>query len=144
MSTLKKISVGAVFALVIIDIIGAILKQSAVLCALEMDDEYLVCGDMATIWTIVEPAIAVVVCALPAYRALLPSSRKRRGQEMLQQPHAANKAAKALKLNPIPDFDKEMNLLREPELAQLVQLHHSQEDQNRSPQSQASYSDLMV
>lgn len=105
MSTLKKISTAAVFALVIIDIIGAITKQSSVICTTKPNSNYAVCGGMATIWSVLEPAIAVIVAALPVYRAILPSSRKRRSPPKQHQENIGDKRDAIDKLKPISTLD---------------------------------------
>ena len=79
MTSGKKMSVAAVFALTIIDIVTGILRNSSSICEdspATWNSE--TCIGMNIITGIIEPSFAVAVCALPAYRAILPSSRKRR------------------------------------------------------------------
>ena len=91
MSLGKKISAGAVFALTIIDIIMGILRNSSVLCQdiVTWNDAQL-CVDMNIITGVIEPSLAVIVCALPAYRAIMPSSRKRRYESLELRYNAGN------------------------------------------------------
>ena len=77
MSRGKKISVAAVFALIIIDIISGILRNVVSVYS-GMQQSSKTSFDVALITGVIEPAVAVIVCALPVYRALLPSSKKRR------------------------------------------------------------------
>ena len=89
MSTIRKISVTAVFAVIIIDIVMGILKNTAKLCiglGYNIDTSILITGSMQQC----EAAIAVMVCTLPAYGVLLPSSRKRRSEELRLQQDAGN------------------------------------------------------
>ena len=91
MSTLKKVSTAATFAISIVDIILGILKNVAIL-SLQSDSESLqYYGDMATVCSVLEPAIAVMVCAMPVYRVLLPHSR--REQRYLRQKIKGNAVA---------------------------------------------------
>ena len=91
MSRAKKISVAAVFALIIIDIVTGILRNSSSICEDSPSTwNSSVCIDLNIITTVLELSIAVVVCALPAYRAILPSSRKRRYESMELRRNAAN------------------------------------------------------
>ncbi|MCJ1323993.1 hypothetical protein MMC10_000655 [Thelotrema lepadinum] len=76
-SRVKKISVAAVFAIIIIDIIIGIIRNSAAIC-LSTVTENEICSEMNGNLSVAEPSIAVMVCALPAYRALLPSSGARK------------------------------------------------------------------
>ena len=77
MSKVKKIGVAVVFAIVFFDIAVSIIRNAFTLCAVSGSSNVDSCIDMATIWQICEPATAVIVCTLPAYRKLLPSSRAR-------------------------------------------------------------------
>ena len=121
MSTIKKVSTAAVFALVIIDIIGAIIKSSATICdLLSSDPNETACGDMLTIWTVCEPAVAVIVCALPAYRAILPASRKRKEQSLIMRRNLAAAGDGTHKLNPVPSADTYPRLSGEPVVAHVV------------------------
>ena len=90
MSRSKKIGVAAVFALTIIDIITGILRNASSICEDSPETwNNSTCIDMNIITAIIEPSFAVVVCALPAYRAILPSSRKRRYESMELRRNAA-------------------------------------------------------
>ena len=84
MSNVKKASVAAVFAIIIFDIAISIVRNVSVICAEISATESGSSADMAYIWEIAEPAIAVIVCALPAYRALIRSPEaKRRDSPLL-------------------------------------------------------------
>ena len=73
----KKIAVAAVFALVIIDILMSLARNvSAVLDALGHPTD--ASAEVSIICTVAEPAIAVLVCSLPPYRALIFKFRSRR------------------------------------------------------------------
>ena len=91
MSPAKRFSVAAVFALTIVDIIMGILRNSSSICE---DSQATwnsdVCVSMNIIFTILELSFAVIVCALPAYRAILPSSRQRRYESRELRRNAAN------------------------------------------------------
>ena len=121
-SRLKKITIGAVFALSIVDIIGAIIKTSAALCDVESNRSSVACGGMGTVWGILEPAIAVIVCALPAYRPLLPSSRRRRSESLEQRKNIANWRRRTPTFLPLSSVKVDVSLLREMEPAHIVQL----------------------
>ena len=74
MSTTKKISVAAVFILIVVDIIGGIIRNAASVGSDFATNNAQLCLDVNLIWMVVEPSIAVIVCAMPAYRVLLPRS----------------------------------------------------------------------
>ena len=102
MSSAKRLSVAAVFALTIIDIVTGILRNSSTICeespATWNSD---VCVDLNIITAILEPSLAVIVCALPAYRAILPSSRRQRYESRELRRNAANMGfAGKKRLNP--------------------------------------------
>ena len=86
MSNVKKLSVAAVFALIIFDIAIGIVRNVSVICAEFSASESGSSLDMAILWEIGEPAVAVIVCALPAYQTLIRSSAaKRRDSPLLPQ-----------------------------------------------------------
>lgn len=66
MGTRQKIGLSLVFALVLIIVALDILRTVYTL-KLDLKDN----KDTNAMWTILEPAIAVIVCALPCYRGLL-------------------------------------------------------------------------
>ena len=135
MSTFKKIGVVATFALILINIAMGLVKSATVL--------YLyVHGGSSDIWSLVwmvlsyvEPALAVIVCALPAYRILLPSSnRRRRSDEQRLAPNAADIEAprKAMKTSPkAPDYsllqvtEATRSHVEEPQAAYIVYRNES-------------------
>ena len=85
MSRPQKYSAAAVFAIVIVDIIMGLMRNVAVLFEwLEYTAESTY--EISLIMQAFEPGLAVIVCALPAYRVLLPDSRKRRQRPEEQQP----------------------------------------------------------
>ena len=77
-SRVQKVGLSAVFAIVLIDIIMGIIRNVAVLCyyrGYDIESNYAI----AQVMGICEPSIAVIVCALPAYRVLLSASSRKRG-----------------------------------------------------------------
>lgn len=97
MSTSKKISIAGIFAIAVIDIVVGIIRIVSVLqknLSVNLETGYVdSVSDLMADWlSIFEPAIAVIVCALPTYRVLLPSTQKRRREQMeLQQNDATLK-----------------------------------------------------
>ena len=78
----KKIAVAAVFALVIIDIMVSVARNvSAVLATVGYPTD--VSGSVDVIGGSIEPSIAVLVCSLPPYRALVFKLRSRRGDSYI-------------------------------------------------------------
>ena len=88
MSISQKFSAGAVFTLIIIDIMMGltrnIIAATSELQTFVADHTFI---DLDIILAIFEPSLAVIVCALPAYRSLLPVIRRKRndGQEEIAQ-----------------------------------------------------------
>ncbi|MCJ1326312.1 hypothetical protein MMC10_002976 [Thelotrema lepadinum] len=74
MSRTKRMSVAAVFILITIDIVSGIIRNAASIGSDFATDDPQLCLCMNTILQVVEPSIAVIVCAMPAYRVILPSS----------------------------------------------------------------------
>ena len=77
MSRSEKVGAAAVFAITIVDIIMGLLR----LIATSLYSRGDTADSVYTIWITTqafEPGLAVIVCALPAYTALLPRSRKHR------------------------------------------------------------------
>ena len=94
MSIAQKASVVSVFVIVIVDIVLGILRLTALMSYYNVwnvpADAYGYDNvDIAGYFTVGEPAIAVIVCTLPAYKVLLPSSRKRRREASRMQRQAA-------------------------------------------------------
>lgn len=90
MSTVQKLSASAVFALVIIDILMGILRNVTVaigFAGINQSTSFAIA--IAIAMEDFEPGIAVIVCALPAYRVLLPKTRKQRNPTVELQRHAA-------------------------------------------------------
>lgn len=90
----KRLSIAAIFALVIIDILTGIVRNILLICILSISYETQATVDSSVdilylIMEIIEPIIAVAVCALPAYRPLLSWSRKRRADQLELQHNAA-------------------------------------------------------
>ena len=84
-SRARKVSVAGIFALIIIDIVCGILRNAGALCASLNVTTTDTCISIGLVMDVCEPSIAVIVCALPAYRVLLPSEGKRRYRQMEQQ-----------------------------------------------------------
>lgn len=66
MARSEKVALGALFSIVIIDIVFDILRT--VYTASSQLSQF---QDANAVWTLCEPTIAVMVCALPSYRGLL-------------------------------------------------------------------------
>ena len=96
MSKAQKISVASVFALVVVDIIAGIIRNASVICADSAyynDDLALdVCSTVNSIMSVCEPNLAVFICALPAYRVLLPTSNRRKNQRNDLHQHLMRRA----------------------------------------------------
>ena len=93
----KKIGAGAVFALIIIDICLGTFRNVAVIFkfltgsqgTLLVETFNSIAYDINIIGGVIEPALAVLVCSLPPYRALV---FKRHERKRLQQQRDAAKA----------------------------------------------------
>lgn len=87
MSRVQRMSIAAVFALVAVDIIMGIMRNATYICSV-LGTDYNYCTYVTVVMSICEPSIAVIVCALPAYRVLLPkiSSGSYRIRKMRQSP----------------------------------------------------------
>lgn len=129
MSLTRKLTIASVFALIIIDIILGAIKNAGVVCLDTSRGLSLPCSDILTVGTVVEPALAVIVCALPVYRAILPSSRRHRKRlvQSTQQQEIAAKVSgepgpEAMALKPIETlpFEFDDSLVTEPELAHVA------------------------
>ena len=84
MSRARKVSAAAVFAVTIIDIILGIVRNVAEICYYQgygVDNSFT----LFTVLESCEPGIAVIVCAMPAYKVLLPSLFQRRGNEQMEE-----------------------------------------------------------
>lgn len=85
-TTGKKLGVAAIAALVVVDILFDILRTVYTLGSYANPN-------VNAIWALCEPTIAVMICALPTYRSLLPRGRpvssstypSRRGTNTTQQ-----------------------------------------------------------
>lgn len=77
MSTAQKLSAAAVFALIIVDILMGLIRNIGVACSSAGYDLGFE-SDFLTSMGIIEPALAVIVCALPVYRVVLSNSQTRR------------------------------------------------------------------
>ena len=114
-SRAQKFSVAGIFAIVIIDIGFGILRNSFSLCNdLGSSPGKDTCYFWDSVFAICEPTVAVLVCALSAYRALLPSSGKRRNKHMELQRNAANmgeatprELIQTLEAGPVPTNEPE-------------------------------------
>lgn len=67
MARSQKVGLTAIFAIVAIDIVFDILRT--VYTASSYLSQF---PDANAVWALCEPAIAVMICALPSYRGLLP------------------------------------------------------------------------
>ena len=76
-SLIRKLTVGAIFAIVIIDIITGIIRNITTILYFSNVGDQTIISPMDTICGVIEPILAVAVCALPAYRSVLPWPRKR-------------------------------------------------------------------
>ena len=81
LSRAQKFSLAAVFALVLIDIAMGIVRNTAYICTMDSQApaEFAVaykCFDIFGFMSRCEPSVAVIICALPAYRVLLHPSRR--------------------------------------------------------------------
>ena len=85
MPSSKKISIAAVFAIIIIDIIVGILRNAVTVFAASRADYSETAYSMGVICGVLEPVIAVFVCALPPYRALVVKLRFRKNNRLEQQ-----------------------------------------------------------
>ena len=81
----KKISVAAVFALIVIDIIAGIVRSVVTMFAANGTSVTDIAYEVATICSVIEPAIAVLVCSLPPYRALVFKFRFRKNGDLEPQ-----------------------------------------------------------
>ena len=98
----QKIGIAAVFALVVVDIVMGIIRNTAWILA-HLDKEPSEASIIiATVMAICEPNIAVIVCALPAYGVLLPTVRKRKTQQRKMQQNQARVADRAPRLSTLP------------------------------------------
>ena len=83
MPKVRKVGVAAVFAIITIDIVVGILKNTAKLC-IGLDYNMDVNAQIVVAMQMCEASIAVIVCALPAYGVLLPSAQRRRTYEKMR------------------------------------------------------------
>ena len=77
MPRIHKLSVSGIFAIIIVDIVMGLLRNFAKLC-LSIGYNVDVSDSIAIVMQDMEPAIAIIACALTAYGVLLPASRQRR------------------------------------------------------------------
>jgi len=70
MRTREKIGLGVIFALVLINVAFAVLRVVFTTQSVFRKD-----SDMNTLWTSLDPIVAVLVCTLPCYRNLILASR---------------------------------------------------------------------
>lgn len=132
----RKISAAAVFALIIVDIVAGIARNAATL--------YVDLGGAAEqarildlITSVIEPTVAVTVCSLPAYRALVFNFRSQSNSCSPQ--HDAADAPRKKKLShklrlltaSIPSPFLEVTILREPDVS--GQRSRSQENLVEAP-----------
>ena len=77
MSTAQKLGAISVFAVIIIDIVMGLLRNitTSLYYRGYSFDTLLV---ITNVMVVLEPSLAVIVCALPVYKVLLPGSRRRR------------------------------------------------------------------
>ena len=117
MSTARKWSVTAIFAIVIVDIIMGVIRLSATLCMV-LNYHFETSSTVANIAQNCEISIAVMVCALPAYGILLKSSRHRDSAPSRMQRHFGS---------------KERTILRRSESTQGTAPHSPRMQQTDSP-----------
>ena len=77
MSTAQKLGAASVFAIIIIDIIIGLSRNVVQSIYFQGNASDTMTAFLDTV-TEIEAGLAVIVCALPAYKVLLPSSQKRR------------------------------------------------------------------
>lgn len=115
MSRAQKLSSAAVFALVIIDIIMGLLRNIIVACApTSFDVQGLL--ETALLLQAIEPGLALIVCALPAYSILLPHSKARRSRPSYRSEGVQNVATPSI---PSDNAKSSRNLLREDSVTEL-------------------------
>ena len=78
MSTAQKLGAASVFAITIIDIVMGLLRNVAQSLLFRGDPVSDVLEVIVDNTLVLEISLAVIVCALPAYKVLLPGSKKRR------------------------------------------------------------------
>lgn len=77
MSSVQKLSVAGVLVIAIVDILTGLLRNLAVL-SYYLDLNVDVSSDLILFFQTFEPGLAVIVCAMPVYRVLLPTASARR------------------------------------------------------------------
>ena len=105
-SRVQKFSLAAVFAIVIIDIVMGILRNIAVMCfylGYSTENSYAIATTMGTC----EPSVAVIVCALPAYRVLLTKSSRERGSRSRRSDREWLKGEGGKRKVPEPSLDSD-------------------------------------
>ena len=78
LSRSKKIGIVAIFAIIVIDIIGGVLRNAFVISSTLNEGETPALAWLSHFWYICEPALAVAVCTLPVYRGLFIHSKRRK------------------------------------------------------------------
>ena len=78
----KKINIAAVFALTILDILFGVIRNVGIIVAMDTTPTQSGGDDLDIIGQVIEPAIAVFVCALPPYRALVVKLRSRKNNHL--------------------------------------------------------------
>ena len=84
-SMVHKIGLGFVFFLVAVDIVFDLLRT-----VYTLDADASSFPDANTVWALCEPTIAVMICALPSYRSLLPKRSKPSPQSYEELHHPQN------------------------------------------------------
>jgi len=88
-----KLGLAGLFALVMVIIVFEILRSYYTI-----DAQASSFPDANAVWALCEPTIAVIVCALPSYRTILPSKRRRAERsymELLRESEMNSKRSKA-------------------------------------------------
>ena len=118
----RKISTAAIFAIIIVDITMGIIKNIAALSSNLLDQDYYgFFYEMSLVCQYVEPGLAIIVCALPVYRVLLPSSQKRiPSEERLRDNTVPISPQSPQKVTPTDTSEEEARLVREPEMAYIM------------------------
>ena len=70
-SMVQKVGLGVVFFLVAVDVVFDLLRT-----VYTLDADATSFPDANTVWALCEPSIAVMICALPSYRSILPKHSK--------------------------------------------------------------------
>ena len=122
MSRAQKISVSAVFAIIVVDIATGVLRNIASMCMIleyNVETSIEISGYMLDL----EPGIAVTVCALPSYGVLFKRRKKRRNErDDRGRDQVEGGQETSSKLIPAETFDLEDLAIKEPDMVSVVRL----------------------